>query len=81
MMEDKRAILVVQMLIEPEPRRGTGQRALKRRLPLGQRFAPHVGPVETRSGRMPTCGRRDTSAWISLVIARNFLDKADDAPP
>jgi hypothetical protein len=26
-------------------------------------------------------GRRDTSAWLSLVIARNFLDKADDAPP
>ena len=26
-------------------------------------------------------GRRDTSVWLSLVIARNFLDKADDAPP
>jgi hypothetical protein len=25
--------------------------------------------------------QRDTSAWLSLVIARNFLDKADDAPP
>jgi hypothetical protein len=26
-------------------------------------------------------GQCDTSAWLSLVIARNFLDKADDAPP
>ena len=56
MMEDKRAILVVQMLIEPEPRRGTGQRALKRRLPLGQRFAPHVGPVDLDQVEYPHVG-------------------------
>jgi hypothetical protein len=31
-------------------------------------------------GAIPAHGR-DTSAWLSLVIARNFLDKADDAPP
>jgi hypothetical protein len=26
-------------------------------------------------------GRRDRRRPLSLVIARNFLDKADDAPP
>ncbi len=56
MMEDKRAILVVQMLTEPEPRRGTGQRALKRRLPLGQWFAPHVGSVELDQVECPHVG-------------------------
>ena len=46
MMEDEGAIFLVQVLVNPQPRRGTRERALEQRLPLDQRFAPHVGPVE-----------------------------------
>jgi hypothetical protein len=46
MMEDEGAIFLVQVLVKPQPRRGTRERALEQRLPLDQRFAPRVGPVE-----------------------------------
>src|ERR1700730_14810372 len=46
MMEDEGAIFLVQVLVQPQSRRGTRERALKQRLPPGQRFAPRVGPVE-----------------------------------
>jgi len=45
-VEHERPIFLLQVLVEPDSRRGTGQHALKRRLSLGERFAPHVGPVE-----------------------------------
>jgi hypothetical protein len=34
------------VLVEAQPWLGRREHALKRCLPLGQRFAPHVGPVE-----------------------------------
>ena len=46
MMEDEGAIFLVQVLVEAQPWLGRREHALKGRLPLGQRFAPHVGPVE-----------------------------------
>jgi hypothetical protein len=46
MMEDERAILLIEVLVEAQPWLCTREHALKRGLPLGQRFAPHVGPVE-----------------------------------
>jgi hypothetical protein len=46
MLKNKRAVLVIEVLVEPQPWLSTREGALKQRLPLDQRFAPHVGPVE-----------------------------------
>jgi hypothetical protein len=46
MLENKRAVLVIEVLVEPQPWLSTRESALKQRLPLDQRFAPHVGRVE-----------------------------------
>jgi hypothetical protein len=46
MMEDEGAIFLVQVLVKPHSLAGTPERALKQRLPLDQRFTPHVGPVK-----------------------------------
>src|SRR4030088_2367523 len=46
MMENEGAILLIEVLVEAQPWLDTQEHALKRCLPLGQRFAPHVGPVE-----------------------------------
>jgi hypothetical protein len=46
MLEDQRAVLLIEVLVEAQPRLGTREGALKQRLPLDQRFAAHVDPVE-----------------------------------
>src|ERR1700730_16223858 len=46
MLENKRAVLAIEVLVEPQPWLSTREGALKQRLPLDQRLAPHVGPVE-----------------------------------
>ena len=46
MMEDERAILLIEVLVEAQPWLDTQEHALKRCLPLGQRIAPHVIPIK-----------------------------------
>jgi hypothetical protein len=42
MLENKRAVLVIEGLVEPQPWLSTREGALKQRLPLDQWFAPNV---------------------------------------
>jgi hypothetical protein len=44
--EHQRAIVLVDVLVEPEPRRDTGEQAGERGLAHRERFAPQVLPVE-----------------------------------
>jgi hypothetical protein len=45
MMEDERAVFLVQVLIEPYARLRSRQYALKGNLAHGKRIAPHVIPI------------------------------------
>jgi hypothetical protein len=46
MLEDERAIVVVEMLVEPQPRRSPSDQARQRGLPHRKRVAAEVVTVE-----------------------------------